>query len=46
MLEMRVSRSFIKTETYDFLKQSVSQVVNIITEGQEEGVIRRILIPT
>lgn len=41
MLEMRVSRSFIKTETYDFLKQSVSQVMNIITEGQNEGIIRQ-----
>jgi len=41
MLEMRVSRSFVKTETYDFLKQSVSQVMNIIIEGQKEGVIRQ-----
>lgn len=41
MLEMRVSRSFIKTETYDFLKQSVGQVLSIITEGQDEGVIRK-----
>jgi TetR/AcrR family fatty acid metabolism transcriptional regulator len=40
MLEMRVSKSFIKTETYDFLKQSVSSVLDIIAEGQEEGVIR------
>jgi TetR/AcrR family fatty acid metabolism transcriptional regulator len=41
MLEMRVSKSFVKTETYGFLKQSVSQVMNIIIEGQNEGVIRR-----
>lgn len=41
MLEMRVSKSFVKTETYDFLKQSVSQVMNIIIEGQSEGVIRQ-----
>lgn len=41
LLEMRVSRSFVKTETYDFLKQSVGQVMNIITEGQNEGVIRQ-----
>jgi TetR/AcrR family fatty acid metabolism transcriptional regulator len=40
MLEMRVSRSFVKTETYDFLKQSVSSVLDIIAEGQKEGVIR------
>jgi TetR/AcrR family transcriptional regulator, fatty acid metabolism regulator protein len=41
MLEMRVSKSFVKTETYGFLKQSVGQVVNILTEGQDEGVIRQ-----
>lgn len=41
MLEMRVSRSFVKTRTYDFLKQSVGQVVDILTEGQKEGVIRQ-----
>ena len=41
MLEMRVNRSFIKTETYDFLKQSVGQVMNILAEGQDEGVIRK-----
>jgi len=41
MLEMRVSKSFVKTETYGFLKQSVSQVMKIIVEGQNEGVIRQ-----
>ena len=41
MLEMRVSRSFIKTETYGFLKQSVSPIMDIIAEGQNEGVIRK-----
>ncbi|MDD5204909.1 MAG: TetR/AcrR family transcriptional regulator [Desulfobacterales bacterium] len=41
MLEMRVSRSFVKTETYGFLKQSVDQVLDIIIEGQKEGVIRK-----
>ena len=40
MLEMRVSKSFVKTETYDFLKQSVRSVLDIIMEGQREGVIR------
>jgi TetR/AcrR family transcriptional regulator, fatty acid metabolism regulator protein len=40
MLEMRVSKSFVKTGTYDFLKQSVSSVLDIIAEGQKEGVIR------
>jgi TetR/AcrR family transcriptional regulator, fatty acid metabolism regulator protein len=41
MLEMRVSKSFVTTETYDFLKQSVGRVMDIIREGQEEGVIRQ-----
>jgi len=41
MLEMRVSKSFIITETYDFLKQSVARVMDIIREGQEQGVIRQ-----
>jgi len=40
MLELRVNRSFVKTETYDFLKQSVRSVWDIIEEGQKEGVIR------
>jgi len=40
MLEMRVSKSFVKTETYDFLKRSVGPVLEIIKEGQEEGTIR------
>jgi TetR/AcrR family fatty acid metabolism transcriptional regulator len=41
MLEMRVSKGFVKTETYGFLKQSVSQVMDILLEGQNEGVIRQ-----
>jgi TetR/AcrR family transcriptional regulator, fatty acid metabolism regulator protein len=41
MLEMRVSKSFVKTDTYDFLKKSVGQVMEIVLEGQEEGVIRK-----
>ncbi len=40
MLELRVNRSFAKTETYDFLKQSVRSVWDILEEGQKEGVIR------
>jgi TetR/AcrR family fatty acid metabolism transcriptional regulator len=40
MLEMRVNKSFVKTETYDFLKQSVRSALDIIIEGQKEGVIR------
>ena len=40
MLEMRVSRSFVKTKTYGFLRKSTGKVLDIIREGQEEGVIR------
>ena len=45
MLEMRVSRSFVATATYDFLKKSVSQVMEIIAEGQKEKVIRADIDP-
>jgi len=41
MLEMRVSRSFVKTKTYSFVRKSTSEILEIIREGQEEGVIRR-----
>jgi TetR/AcrR family transcriptional regulator, fatty acid metabolism regulator protein len=41
LLEMRVNRSFVKTETYDFLKQSVGRLMDIIVEGQNEGIIRQ-----
>jgi TetR/AcrR family fatty acid metabolism transcriptional regulator len=40
MLEMRVSRTFVKTKTYSFLRRSTSEILKIIKEGQEEGVIR------
>ncbi len=41
MLEMRVSKSFTETETYDFLKKSTSRILEVIEEGQEEDVIRK-----
>jgi TetR/AcrR family fatty acid metabolism transcriptional regulator len=41
MLEMRVSKSFVKTDTYRFLRTSTSQILEIIREGQEESVIRK-----
>ncbi len=40
MLEMRVSRTFVETKTYSFLRKSTSEILEIIKEGQEEGVIR------
>jgi TetR/AcrR family transcriptional regulator, fatty acid metabolism regulator protein len=41
MLEMRVSKSFTETETYNFLKKSTSRILEVIEEGQEEKVIRK-----
>ena len=41
MLEMRVSRSFVKTKTYNFLKKSISRILEIIREGQNDGTIRK-----
>lgn len=41
MLEMRVSRSFVKTRTYNFLKKSICKILEIIQEGQNEGTIRK-----
>lgn len=41
MLEMRVSKSFVKTKTYKFLKKSTSRILEVVKKGQEEGVIRK-----
>jgi TetR/AcrR family fatty acid metabolism transcriptional regulator len=41
MLEMRVSRDFVKTKTYNFLKKSTSRILEIIREGQHDGTIRK-----
>ncbi len=41
MLEMRVSRTFVKTKTYSFLRKSTSEILEIIKEGQEEGSLRK-----
>jgi len=41
MLEMRVSRSFVRTKTYSFLRKSTSEILEIIQEGQKEGIIRK-----
>ena len=41
MLEMRVSGSFVKTKTYNFLKKSTSRILEVVEEGQKEGVIRK-----
>jgi TetR/AcrR family fatty acid metabolism transcriptional regulator len=41
LLEMRVSKSFIETKTYSSFRKSTSRILEIIREGQEEGVIRK-----
>jgi len=41
MLEMRVSKSFIRSKTYDRIKAFTDKVLEIIKEGQEEGRIRK-----
>lgn len=41
MLEMRVSRNFIKTMTYKSFKNFTNKILEIIKEGEEEGVIRK-----
>lgn len=40
MLEMRVSRGFIRSETYGRIKAFTDKVLEIIKEGQEEGRFR------
>ena len=41
MLEMRVSKSFSRSKTYDRIKVFTDRVLDIIREGQEEGRIRK-----
>jgi TetR/AcrR family fatty acid metabolism transcriptional regulator len=41
LLEMRVNRSFAKTNAYDSFKNLTGRILEIIKEGQEEGVIRK-----
>jgi len=41
MLEMRVSKSFVKTKSYKSFKPFTNQILEIIEEGQREGMIRK-----
>lgn len=41
MLEMRVSKRFVKSKTYKSLKTFTDKALEIIKEGQEEGLIRK-----
>jgi len=40
MLEMRVSKNFVKTKAYQSFKPFTNQVLEIIKEGQQERIIR------
>ncbi len=41
MLEMRVSKSFVKTKSYEAFKPFTNRILEIIKEGQKEGIIRK-----
>jgi TetR/AcrR family fatty acid metabolism transcriptional regulator len=41
MLEMRVNRNFAKTKTFEAYRPLTHKILEIIEEGQEEGVIRK-----
>ncbi len=41
MLEMRVNKSFVKTKSYEAFKPFTNRILQIIQEGQEEGLIRK-----
>ena len=41
MLEMRVSKNFVQSETYCSIKELTDKILEIIKEGQEEGIIRK-----
>jgi TetR/AcrR family fatty acid metabolism transcriptional regulator len=41
MLELRVSKNFAKTQSYESLKPFTDRLLDIITEGQDEGVVRK-----
>ena len=41
MLEMRVSRDFVKSKSYRSFRAFSKQVLQILKEGQEEGIIRK-----
>jgi len=41
MLDMRVNKSFVKTKTYNAFRKVAKRILEIIEEGQEEGIIRK-----
>ena len=41
MLEMRVNKSLVETKVYFSFKQFTGKILEILQEGQEEGVVRK-----
>jgi TetR/AcrR family fatty acid metabolism transcriptional regulator len=41
LLEMRVNRSLVETKIYSSFKQFTGKILEILQEGQEEGVVRK-----
>lgn len=41
MLEMRVSKNFVKTNSYRSFKPFTNRILEIVREGQKEGIIRK-----
>jgi TetR/AcrR family fatty acid metabolism transcriptional regulator len=41
LLEMRVNKSLVETKVYTSFKQFTGKVLEILQEGQEEGVVRK-----
>jgi len=41
MLEMRISKRFVDSKTYHSLKVFTDRILEIVQEGQEEGIIRK-----
>jgi TetR/AcrR family fatty acid metabolism transcriptional regulator len=41
LLEMRVNRSLVETKVYSSFKQFTGKILEILQEGQEEGVVRK-----
>jgi TetR/AcrR family transcriptional regulator, fatty acid metabolism regulator protein len=41
LLEMRVNRSLVETKVYSSFKQFTGKILEILQEGQEQGVVRK-----
>jgi TetR/AcrR family transcriptional regulator, fatty acid metabolism regulator protein len=45
LLEMRVDKGFVQTETYTSIRRSTEKILEIIREGQREGTVRKDVSP-